>query len=68
MGALLIFLSFATIPMGVRYNMKNKVIVHSQQRSDVKTFFERKKDDIALVVISATLGGIIAYMITKLMP
>lgn len=68
MGALLIFLSLATVPMGVRYSMKNKVIVHSQQRSEMKTFFERKKDDIALVAISATLGAVIAYMITKLMP
>lgn len=67
-GALLVFLSLATIPISVRYGMKNKVIVHSQRRSDVKTFFERKKDDIALAAISATLGGVIAYMITKLMP
>ena len=67
-GAVLIFLSFAMFIIGVRYSMKNKVIVHSQQRSAVKTFFERKKDDIALAAISATLGGVIAYMITKLMP
>ncbi|MDO8789897.1 MAG: hypothetical protein Q7J42_17615 [Sulfuritalea sp.] len=67
-GALLILLSLATIPLNVRSGMKNKVIVHSQQRSEVKTFFERKKDDIALAGISAILGGIVGYMITKLMP
>lgn len=67
-GALLIFLPLSAIPFVVKYGMKNKVIVHSRQRSEVTTFLERKQDDIILVAVSAVLGGMVAYMITKLMP
>jgi hypothetical protein len=68
MGALLFSLSIASLWISVRYNMKNKVIVHSQRRGSVRTFFERKKDDIALSFIAALFGGAITYLITKLFP
>jgi len=68
MGSLLIILSLASIPISVGYGMKNTVIVHSQSRGSVRTFFERKKDDIALAFIAAFLGGAITYLTTKLLP
>ena len=67
-GGLLLFLSLAAVPVTVRHGMKNKVIVHSKSCGEVKPFFERKKDDIALAVISAILGGAVGYAITKLLP
>lgn len=66
-GALLVLLSFAIIPISVNYGMKNKVVIHSKKRGEVKTFIERKKDDISLAVISALLGGAITYVVTKFM-
>ena len=65
-GTWLIFLSIQAIFIAVKYSMKNKVIIYSRPRSQVKTFFERKKDDIVLAIISAIFGGFVAYIITKL--
>ena len=42
-GMLLIFLSLVSIPISVRYTMKNTVVVRSQPRNLVKNYFERKK-------------------------
>lgn len=67
-GSLLIMLSLASIPSIVSYEMKNTVIVHTQPRASVKSFFERKKDDIVLVVIATLFGGFVTYLITKLLP
>lgn len=68
MGASLFFLSIASLLISVGYDRKNKVIVHSQPRGSVRTFFERKKDDIALAFIAAILGGVITHLSTKLFP
>lgn len=68
LGALLAVLSLASIPISVSYGMKNSVIVYSQPRGSVKTFFERKRDDIALAVIAAFLGGVVTYLTTKFLP
>lgn len=69
LGLPLIGLSLVSISVSVNYGMKNKVVVHSHLRGTAKTFFERKKDDIALAVISAflgaLLGGVITYLLRK---
>ncbi len=68
LGVALITLYFASIPFAVKYGMRNKVIIHSEPQGATKTFLERKKDDIALAVISAGLGGLITYLVTKYLP
>jgi len=65
LGLALLLLSLVTIPIAVRYDMKNSVIIHSRRRSEVTTFFQRKKDDVAIAIIAAALGGIVTYVLTK---
>lgn len=64
--SIMLFLtSFALIPLNIKYSLKNKIILHSLPRSKVNSFFERKKDDIFLMVISAIFGGLATYLLTK---
>ena len=64
-GLLLLGLSFALIPVSVTYGMKNRVIVHTHTRASVTTFFQRKKDDIVLAIVSAAIGALVTYLATK---
>lgn len=52
----------------VRMRIKNTVIVYSKNRNEVNSFFQRKKDDVLLAVISAALGAAASYAATKFLP
>lgn len=65
LGTALVVLSFVSIPFAVRCGMKNEVIIHSETKGATKSFLERKKDDIALAVIAAFIGGAVTYLFTK---
>lgn len=64
-GLLLVGFSFSTIPLAIRSALRNNVIVHSKGRGEIKSFFERKRDDMALAIVSAILGAVISYALTK---
>ena len=64
-GLFLISFSFFIVPLATRSALRNNVVVHSKGRGEVKSFFERKKDDIALAIVSAILGAVISYALTK---
>lgn len=59
---------FAAFSYSVRLRMRNTVVVYSKSHADVKSFFQRKKDDILLAVISAAFGAAASYAATKLLP
>lgn len=59
--------SFVLIPLSVKSEMKNKVVVHTRARGQVMTFFQRRKEDILIAAISAGLGGAITHLISKLL-
>lgn len=65
LGVFLIGFSFLIIPLAIRSIMRNNVVVHSKARSEIKSFFERKKEDMTLAIISATLGAVLSYVLTK---
>ena len=48
--------------------MKYTVVVYTQNRFEAKSFWQRKKDDVLLAVISAALGAAASYVATKLLP
>lgn len=68
LGLTMVAASFLSIPFAVKYGMKNKVIVHTVKRGQVTSFFERRKDDLGLAAISAILGGVVTYLITRYLP
>jgi hypothetical protein len=53
---------------GTRFRMKYTVVVYTKSRSEAKTFWQRKKDDVLLAVISAAIGAAASYAATKLLP
>ena len=65
LGAVLLLLSLAVIPLAVRFDMKNNVVIHSKRRGEVTSFLQRKRDDILISLISAILGGVVTYLLTK---
>lgn len=67
-GGMLIAISLGIIPFSIIDEMRNKVIVYSTRQSETKTFFERKKDDIAVSGISGLIGALLGYGISKLLP
>jgi hypothetical protein len=64
-GLFLIGFSFSIIPLAIRSALRNNVIVHSKGRGEIKSFFERKKDDMVLAIVSAILGAVVSYALTK---
>jgi hypothetical protein len=65
LGGFLIGLSFLAIPLAIRSTMRNNVVVYNKTRGEIKSFFERKKDDMVLAIISAAVGALITYLLTK---
>jgi hypothetical protein len=45
--------------------MRRGIVVHAQRRSESKAFFSRNKDQLALMIISALVGGLVAIGGTK---
>jgi len=64
-GIILFVLPIVAIPFFVKHEMKNKVIIYTENRGTVKPFLIRKKDDILLAILAAILGGIVTYVFTK---
>ena len=58
----------ALLSFGIRFRMKYTVVVYMQNRFEAKSFWQRKKDDVLLAVISAALGAAASYAATKLLP
>jgi hypothetical protein len=53
---------------GLDFASKITVVVYTKRRVEMKGFFERKKDDIFLAVISAVAGAALAYLVPKYLP
>ena len=67
-GLGLFLLSYLFVFFKENYRKRRTVIVYAEPRGAVKSFMVRKKDDLRLAAISplsAVLGGVIMYLITK---
>jgi hypothetical protein len=49
----------------LKYQMAYKVVVLTSSKSDEKSFFVRRKDDIAVSIGSALLGAIVSFTLFK---
>jgi hypothetical protein len=58
----------AMLAFGTRFRMKYTVVVYTQKRSQANTFWQRRKDDVLLAVVSAAIGAALSYAATKLLP
>jgi hypothetical protein len=45
-----------------------RVVVYTRTRHESPGFMQRNRDSIALVLISAVAGGLVTYLITRLLP
>ena len=67
-GALALFIAFSLPYVSTRLRMRSTVVVYTKSRAEAKGFFQRKKDDVVLALISAALGAAASYAATKLLP
>ena len=67
-GGLLMLVGFAMLPFSSHLKTKSAVIAYTRKRVDMKSFYERKKDDVLLAIISAALGAAASYAATKFLP
>jgi hypothetical protein len=67
LGGPLVFAAFALFPLSGRMRSRT-VLVYAKKRADVKSFFQRKKDDVLLAVIAAAFGAAASYAATKFLP
>lgn len=68
LGLISIIVTFAFIPLVVKYQMNNTVVVYNAMRGRTKSFFQRRKDDLRIAAISAILGSVVTYLITRYLP
>ena len=64
----LVLAAFALLSFSLRLRMKYTVVVYTKNRSEARSFLQRKKDDVLLAVISAAIGAAASYAATKLLP
>jgi len=55
-----------TLPFFVEYQMRNKVIIHTDPRGSEKGFYERNKDNLIVAVIAGVAVSVITYLISNL--
>ena len=64
-GGMLIGLSFLMIWPIVSYQMAKKIVVFTSTHEQRPSLFRRKKDDLFVASISALIGAIISFILTK---
>lgn len=59
-------ISFVAIYPVVKYQMANKVVICTENKSQRASFFERRKDELIIGLVSAAAGALISFLLVKL--
>ena len=54
-----------SIPQAIKYQMRNKVIILTENRNLRPSFFKRRQDDIVIALVAAAVGAILSFTLVK---